>query len=196
MALRSFCAKRNGCSQSRKDLLIQKLKTKYCARKDDDLGSADSKQTRRHGNVCNSNALKKTRTVLISWSHRTKAGVVHTVKSQLGGGTRKIVVDKTAGREELLAVAKNLFFANGDSLMGSLTRFKIDITDFLMTSIDNEKTVEDISEERKLSGYLHFHFITSSAETPVASASIASETSHEDSSELVRFDEHTIFVLL
>jgi hypothetical protein len=73
VALRSFCERKNG-GGSQKDLLIQKLKAKYSSRNPDEF-VPEMKRRNLHGNANNGNALKTSRTVLLSWKQKTKTGL-------------------------------------------------------------------------------------------------------------------------
>lgn len=89
----------------------------------EDSGEEEESVTRKLPQLGNKNASKDTRRIELGWIHNKRQ-----VRTKCGGGTRKVVVPKKAGYEDLLKLGKELFFPAGQSKKGPL---QISISVFL-----------------------------------------------------------------
>ncbi|KAK5647928.1 hypothetical protein RI129_002820 [Pyrocoelia pectoralis] len=104
---------------------------------------------------------KTTRTIEIGWLCCSKKDKkLNQVKTNYGGGTRKVVVDGTSTMEDVRNIAKELFFPNKISTKGKLQDFEVSLLDFKQNQVDETLTVQEIFEITKLSK-LRFYLATS-----------------------------------
>ena len=134
---------------TRKELLLAKLRTKLASRKrtsamlqDAGEGSADHCALKTSSG--NTNAYKKSRLIEMGWLHEGKQ-----VRAKNGGGTRSVLVPKSATKQELLVLAKELFFQDG-SKFGQFDEFVTDVCDFKMQPLRDSVSVAEMYENIKL----------------------------------------------
>jgi hypothetical protein len=155
IAVKQYCRNsisgKTSCSEkagTKKELLLGKLRSKLKSRKrtcqlPDDSDGEDSIPWKCLSG--NTNAQKICRQIELGWINEGKQ-----VRAKSGGGTRNVYAQKSAIRNDLLAIAKNLFFPNGVSTFGPLHEFTFDICDFKMTSLNDEVTVAELYENSKM----------------------------------------------
>ncbi len=97
----------------------------------------------------NTLASKNDRRVEIGWLHEERNGL-RQVKSKTGGGVRHLRVKKDITMEDLLKVAKDLFFPNGQSPRGTVDDFTFDIRDFGERSMEQNLSIGEIYEATKV----------------------------------------------
>ena len=155
VALRNFCTSTVTESKASKkkskraqlfETLRRKLSTGGEDGPEDHESSTSSKRT-------TASRRKATRRVEFGWIHQEKQ-----VRKRQGGGTRKVDVDRTATKEKLLEIGKELFFPQGESTKGPSTDFSFDILDFKETSLPDKISVSECYELFKIgivTFYLH-----------------------------------------
>jgi hypothetical protein len=121
------------------------LHTKRSGR--DDVGNAKKKKGK-------GNNIKATRIIELGWFHEGKQ-----VRNRMGGGTRKLSISKTAGWNELLTTAKDLFFPGGISKLCSIDDVSVDILDFKETPLPQGVTIGDVYEAVKM-GMIRIYLAT------------------------------------
>ncbi|KAM4698703.1 uncharacterized protein WCC33_014236 [Rhinophrynus dorsalis] len=156
IALFNFC-KRSEPVAKRKMGLFEKLRNKLKLRK------AQEQTTMNAGIQQNSTRGRKThrkitRSIEIGWLHEDE-GVIKQVRTKQGGGTRKVAMPKTAGKEELMQQGKSLFFPAGKSSKGHESVFEFDMCDFQQNSLNTDVTIGSMYEAVKLP-MLRFYLIT------------------------------------
>ena len=52
------------------------------------------------------------------------------IRMKEGGGTRIVDIEKTANKEEIIKIAKGLFFPDGKSSFGNVSEMKLDLFNF------------------------------------------------------------------
>lgn len=103
---------------------------------------------------------KKTRYISIGWLCANKNGEYRHVRSAYGGGTRRVVVEKTASCNDVLAIAKGLYFPEGQCPKGPIKDFDVELLDFSRSRFtDMELTVQEIYEMSALTD-LRFYLAT------------------------------------
>lgn len=95
--------------------LLEKLQKKM---KTASASFGETSQTKCVHSNSSKNALKSTRKIEIGWLHEGRQ-----VRKRTGGGTRILTVSKDSTKEDLLKLAKDLFFPNGESKMGKWEEF-------------------------------------------------------------------------
>ena len=88
-----------------------------------------------------SNVRKKTRKIEIGWVHEQKQ-----VRKRKGGGIRSLDVDRSLSKNDILGIAKYLFFLNGMSQVGQIQDFKVDHLDFKEIPFPDDITVNECYE--------------------------------------------------
>ena len=86
---------------------------------------------RVNGQPGNKNACKRTRTIELGWIHKPSESESKYVRSNKGGGTRKIKIAKSATKREILEESKKLFFPHGVSKKGRVRNFDLDVWDII-----------------------------------------------------------------
>lgn len=97
----------------RKAALFDKLRNKMklqIKRNCDESDACSSRPTRSFNLRGNKNAQKLRRKIELGWMHNGKH-----VRSSNGGGSRKIELPRDAKKADILKVAKEIFFPNGQS---------------------------------------------------------------------------------
>lgn len=169
IALRNYCGNGNQARESRKLNLLEKLRKKMKLRNPsrsslDDSGEEEERAFRKvplHGNK---NASKDTRRIELGWIHNKKQ-----VRTRCGGGTRKVLVKKTDGYEDLIKLGKELFFPEGQSKKGPLANFIFQIYDFQESEMPHDVNIGQLYESVKL-GVLRFYLVTVDREESEASS--------------------------
>ncbi|RXM98944.1 hypothetical protein EOD39_12417 [Acipenser ruthenus] len=137
IAVRNFCKSRESeykeKAETKKQNLLQKLRDKMMLHNNGkevvntgrDGEGYENNSKRRCYLKGNRHAVKESRRIELGWLHEGKQ-----VRKRNGGGTRVLEVSKTADKQALIQLAKDLFFPNGNSKKGYLEDFKYDILDF------------------------------------------------------------------
>ncbi|KAL3859258.1 hypothetical protein ACJMK2_009485 [Sinanodonta woodiana] len=102
------------------------------------------------GRYGNRNAKKVKRKIEIGWLLANWNGhCSRQVRKKTGGGTRKISIDKHSTKEDILKIAKDLFFPNGKSYHDDLPDLENNVTYIDQSGLSNLKnplTVIDIDD--------------------------------------------------
>lgn len=98
----------------------------------------------------NTNAWKDSRIIRLGLISVKKKGCGKQVKLKEGGGIRNMNVKKSTSILDLKEMAKDLFFQNGVSKIGSLSEFDFSIIDFQENTVLDNCTVEDMYNSAKL----------------------------------------------
>ncbi|VEN64120.1 unnamed protein product, partial [Callosobruchus maculatus] len=153
IAIKNFCKEIRDENKSKKGL-IDRLRSRMINTKKRRQTSDSSDEENKTKNQMFEKNTKKTRQIEIGWIHQGKQ-----VRTKLGGGTRKTDVPKTARKNDILKIGKDLFFPNNQSTKGPLDNFLVDLKDFKMNTVDSDCDVEEIYRVTKLSR-LRFYFTT------------------------------------
>ncbi len=158
------CQQTSACSD--KESLLHNLRAKIEARK---LGSKSSKTL--HGKACvfpkennllarhkNVSAERTSRRIEIGWLHFGRNGY-QQVRTNNGGGTRHLTVQKKTTVLQIMEMGKKLFFPNGESPKGPETDLTFHVCDFKRNHIPMDSTVGDLYELTKLK-LLRFYICT------------------------------------
>lgn len=100
---------------------------------------------------------KPTRRIELGWmNYEADSNDYKQVRSQNGGGTRHLSVDKDMTRNALIEIGKNLFFPEGNSKKGSLSAFQFELRDFQLRDVGEDSVAElyDQSKVKLLRLYL------------------------------------------
>lgn len=130
-------------AQPRKPNLMEKLREKS---KQKAKNSPDEEENNAHLSppFGNKNATKHTRLIEFGWMHNRKQ-----VRSRNGGGTRKLIVPKNAGYDDLFRLGKELFFPNGSSTKGPERDFIFNIRDYGGSEMPRSASVGALYEPLK-----------------------------------------------
>lgn len=129
------------------------------------MSSKNKSNSTDNSSVCKQK--KKTRYISIGWLCANKNGEYRHVRSAYGGGTRRVVVERTASCNDVLAIAKGLYFPNSRSSKSPITDFDIELLDFSRSRFtDMELTVQEIYEMSALTD-LRFYLATTYKEMHV-----------------------------
>lgn len=152
IAVSEYCSNKN----KRKESLLQKLRMKWSNKYDNQnrtiKDSVDDDQPKGKKN-------KKTRFVEIGWLCSTNGDKYVQVRTKQGGGTRKLEVDKMVTCNDLISLAIPLFFPNGISTKGHISKFSTKLFDFKSQELAPDWTVGKIYEVTGLSK-LRFYLAT------------------------------------
>uniref|UniRef100_A0A1A8SKH0 Si:ch73-30l9.1 n=1 Tax=Nothobranchius rachovii TaxID=451742 RepID=A0A1A8SKH0_9TELE len=161
IATRRFCSEyqRKGERDVQRQVLLQKLRRKMGIDKyQEESDQEESYSTRKHSKAYlrnNKLAVRKTRKVELGWIHEGKQQ-----RKKNGGGTRRVDVPKEAKKSDILSVAKELFFPNGQSKKGKLEDFTCNILDYQEDDIlEEDMTVGELYSLLKM-GILRFYLCT------------------------------------
>lgn len=105
VALRHFCSNSNHVKQSRKLNLLDRLRKKMKLGNPSSFAEDSSEEEESH--------IRKRLWLEIKMLLKTQDGLSwdgYTTESKCGGGTRKLVVLKTAGYDDLIKLGMELFF--------------------------------------------------------------------------------------
>nr|XP_054594315.1 uncharacterized protein LOC129161848 [Nothobranchius furzeri] len=161
IATRRFCSEyqRKGERDVQRQTLLQKLRRKMGIDKNqEESDQEESYSTRKHSKAYlrnNKLAVRKTRKVELGWIHEGKQQ-----RKKNGGGTRRVDVPKEAKKSDILSIAKELFFPNGQSKKGKLEDFTCNILDYQEDDIlEEDMTVGELYSLLKM-GILRFYLCT------------------------------------
>jgi len=107
----------------------------------------NKEMSKLNGNI---NAFKDSRSIRLGLISVSNKGYVKQIKLKEGGGLRNISVKKSTSILELKEMAKDLFFQDGVSKIGSLSEFDFSILDFQEKKVVDTCTVEDMYNSAKL----------------------------------------------
>lgn len=151
LAVMGFCRRKGEESRVRKSKLFERLRGKIARNRGDPVSQSGPKPS-------TSNAEKSKRKVELGWLHFREEGFVQ-VRTKKGGGTRKINVQKDTKKQDLIDEAVGLFFPNGKNVMGSISDFDVDLTDFQQHSLEAGTTVGEMYDLTRLTT-LRFYLTT------------------------------------
>ena len=77
---------------------------------------------------------KVTRKVDLAWLHKTNDNV-KLVRLKDGGGTRIVDIQKSATKADVIEIARNLFFSDGNCIFGPMEQLRFDLLTFNKESI-------------------------------------------------------------
>ncbi|XP_046341918.1 G2/M phase-specific E3 ubiquitin-protein ligase-like [Haliotis rufescens] len=139
----------------------------------------------------NKNARKTSRRIEVGWmDFDTKVNAFKQVRSQNGGGTRHLSVYRDAGQADILAVAKQLFFTDGESKRGNEAQFTFSIKDFKGEEM-GQKTVANVYEETKVK-IIRFYMYTKKKENEQdLSTDVVQHQSNNESASQKKIDDGT-----
>ena len=181
VATLSFC--RQNRTSTNKEELLQRLKEKIGSRKKKSKAatqsSMDNEKMQNSGEKAS--RTKPTRMVEIGWLDFSVNGY-HQVRARNGGGTRHMPLDKTTTMEEILQLAKGLFFPNGNSTKGPIEDFTFSVSDFKRKLLCPHVTVGEMYEQTKLK-LLRFYLCSKES-----ACSLSSEVKEQKDSETISED--------
>lgn len=142
----------------RKAALFDKLRSKMKLQTKGNCDESDansSRPTRSFNLRGNKNAQKLRRKIELGWMHNGKH-----VRSSNGGGSRKIELPRDAKKADILEVAKEIFFPNGQSKKNILlTAVSCNVLDFAQTEFEDKISIAEMYDTVKM-GMLCFHLCT------------------------------------
>lgn len=186
LRLRKFLQKNSSVSKRKNKLLTvlqEKIEKARNTKKKRADSSSDEESTMRRP-FGNKNALKDKRQIEIGWIHKTNQRSKQ-VRSKTGGGTRKLNVHKDSKKEQIMEEAKKLFFPDGKSPKGEVSKFEFDIWDFSEREVKKDLSVAEMYELTKMP-LLRFYL----ASWEKDDTEIEKETLNEDD-EIAKIDEET-----
>ncbi|XP_071832111.1 uncharacterized protein [Apostichopus japonicus] len=132
--------------------LRAKLKLKRNREESDGSSPDEDIQTDRGKRLIgNKNASKGKRKIQLGWiDFNFKEGEYKQVRIQNGGGTRQVRVDRNAKKDDILEIAKGLFFPNGKSPRGKLSDFTLSLTDISMQEVGKDMTIGEMYDAFKV----------------------------------------------
>ena len=167
LAAREFCQlkiveKPKDTKESLFDRLRARMKLRNSGKRDhesdhdsdsdnNNMGTMKKTRNKMSGNKI---ASKQTRAVKLGWIHQGKP-----LRLKGGGGSRDINVSKSANKDVLLEIAKNLFFPGGSSKKYSLDEVDCDILDFQEIPMPTSTTVGEVFDMLKV-GTARFYLST------------------------------------
>ncbi len=111
--------------------LLDRLRQKFVPKSNTDAPKKKAQSVPRNG-------IRRTRKVEIGWmDYDDGKGTYKQVRTQSGGGTREVHMDKSATMKEVLEKAKYLFFQNDVSPRGKLDDFHCSLLDFKLEDTDH-----------------------------------------------------------
>lgn len=134
LAIIDFCQKFH-FKDSKRQSLLDRLKVKI-----------SSSNTSKDGQTSTSCAGKSScppntepnRQIKLGWLLERDDGVLHEVRTKLGGGTRKITASKDFKKEQILKISVDLFFPKGMNCRGKISDFEsINFLDFQQKNYDS-----------------------------------------------------------
>lgn len=174
MAVISFLRdKKDKRSSSKKEktksTLMKKLRAtvssfKGASSSDDNEDTNSFGSTLRKKLKGNKNAQKTKRKIELSCFH-LEGSVYKQVRGNKGGGPKSFEMDKSKKMGQILQLAKNLYFPNGQNkLRGNVNDYSIMLTDTYFQNIDLESTIESYYDRLKMR-QLKFNFCTNLIES-------------------------------
>lgn len=160
LAVFAFCSRKdNSHNNTCKSKLYEPFKNKLSKRKPYDSGS-NTNQGEHFQPSQNKNATKMMRKIEVGWMHYDDGTqAFKQVRTKRGGGTRKLEMSKGAQKKELIKEATGLFFPSGRNNQGSLTDFKLNLTNYQGVVLDEVTTVGQLYQETELP-LLRFYLTT------------------------------------
>ncbi|OWF35846.1 hypothetical protein KP79_PYT23047 [Mizuhopecten yessoensis] len=141
IAVKDYCSHpKKTQAEDRKRTLLMSLKKKLSSEND---GKHCKKFKHLPGNT---NAKKNTRKIELGLLNLDN-NVFKQVRTKNGGGTRKIDVDKSMKKGELIDLATSLFFPNGKSKLGSVDDFHFDLRDFSEEVWNANETIGELYQK-------------------------------------------------
>lgn len=126
-----------------KQSLIERLKQKINNGKTRNDTASSSSSTQQQVRKVK----KNTRIIEIGWLYMSKTDKKYKqIRARNGGGTRRVTIDKNSKCLEVLELAKDLFFPNGESVKGKITSFETELVDYKSHKFDNDMTVQEMYE--------------------------------------------------
>ncbi|CAC5426270.1 unnamed protein product [Mytilus coruscus] len=109
-------------------------------------GSSDSESEDTSNRYTgNQNALKGTRQVKLVLMKKDKTGQFTKIWTQKGGGPRKLPINKSAKKDEIIKHGKQIYFGkDGISKLGSVADFNFEIKNFEGEVVDDTLSVWDL----------------------------------------------------
>ncbi|CAC5374436.1 unnamed protein product [Mytilus coruscus] len=93
----------------------------------------------------NQNALKGTRQVKLVLMKKDKTGQFTKIWTQKGSGSRKLPINKSAKKDEIIKLGKQIYFGkDGISKLGSVADFNFEIKNFEGEVVDDTLSVGDL----------------------------------------------------
>ncbi|CAG9823866.1 unnamed protein product [Phaedon cochleariae] len=168
LAMKNFCVQSN---KGKRESLLEKIRKKYASKHD--LMENRKKEK--------SKVSKKDRIIDLGWQHKNKDSQCYRqVRTKQGGGTRSIKINLSSTKNDILSRAKDIFFPDGISEKGHISKFRCELWDFKCNLIDYDI---DVSEMYTLSGLnrLRFYLSTEEKDLPRTVTSEESSSEHVDS---------------
>ena len=162
VSVRKFCQQhcQSDSGYSRKEALFEKLRQNLKKRKASCAVDGTAEEEEKCAAKCTGNAQKEKRNIEIGWLHGSSKDNLCQVRKKRGGGTRKVAVSKSATRRELMDVALQYFFPDGESSQfGNLEYFVCGLTDFKHCDVGCNDTVGKLYETTGLP-MLRFYLTT------------------------------------
>ena len=147
LALIAFSKQTQGAASAiegseRKSTLFDKLRARLEMKK---KGGPNEHVRRAAPQAGNKNAKKMKRNIELKWVHSYNDTTdLKQVRAPNGGGPRTVNVDLSNTCEEVLQMAKDLFFPNGISKKGKVEEFHVFLTDQNYTKLDNNCTLNEV----------------------------------------------------
>lgn len=154
LAVMDFCNRAH--PNKRKDSLIEKLREKLKKKKGTESGNKPS--------TSDIPKRKETRMIEVGWLH-FENGRLLQVRAKQGGGTRKFSIRQDATREDILKIAKSIFFEDGMSSKGHETQFDFTLADFKCQELGDDITVREVFEKTGMTR-LRFYITTRNKRGP------------------------------
>lgn len=149
MAAKQFCNNRE--KPNRKMELLKKLQNKIKRKSEASNGAFSGNEEDESGKRKKSGNWRSTRQVEIGWMCSLDGEKYKQIRSQTGGGTRKVCALKTMKKSDLIQKGIEIFFPGNISKMGKLEEFSLDLMDFKLSTIEDNVTVEDMFRATKFS---------------------------------------------
>jgi len=176
-ACREFCLKNHAAQRpSKREALIEKLKSRLQANESNVTESVPSKRPRWKALSGNANAKKSTRIIELGWIHKSTRNNRQQVRAKNGGGTRKVMLEKTSSKGDIAAKARQLFFPNDISIFGKWEEFAVDVTDFQQRSLPSEMTIDELYVSSGMP-LLRYYLMTERCDSHAAEETVTSRYS-------------------
>ncbi|KAB0800572.1 hypothetical protein PPYR_06312 [Photinus pyralis] len=145
--VREFCLMRapsTSKQEASKQSLLEKIRSQiFRGNKNDEESVVHTKKKIKY------NSEKSTRNIEMGWLHEDGNKIVQ-VRSKKGGGTRKLTVEKSAMKQELIEAAQKVFFPNGFSPKGNIEDFDFDLLDFKHNEYPPDISISQILNSTKV----------------------------------------------
>ena len=201
-ALKAFCERRLSCEKApRQDLeekkkkLIEQLRQE----KNEKKRKRSASQTSTNQEI-KSPAKKvkkekeKSRRISIGWLHYSyKESRFVAVRLARGGGTRRIDIKASSGKEEVIHLAKKLFFPDGQSCNGPANEMKFDLANFKLENITRLVDEQGNRHPFTVQKYFEVHKLTQAriylTTKKLSTSSTANEETEEDFTQDTRYNQ-------